>query len=48
MPAKNSIKEYVENGFYHIYNRGVAKYAIFQDQQDYGVFLSYLKEYVRT
>lgn len=46
MPAKNSIKTYLENGYYHIYNRGVEKRLIFLDKQDYGVFLSYLKEYL--
>jgi len=46
MPAKNSTKTYVENGYYHIYNRGVEKRIIFLDQQDYSVFLSYLKEYL--
>lgn len=46
MPAKNSTKPYVENGFYHIYNRGVEKRNIFVDPQDYSVFLKYLKEYL--
>jgi putative transposase len=46
MPAKNSIKQYLENGYYHIYNRGVEKRKIFLDKQDYNVFLSYLKEYL--
>lgn len=46
MPAKNSAKTYIENGYYHIYNRGVEKRVIFLDQQDYSVFLSYLKEYL--
>ena len=46
MPAKNSRKTYVENGYYHIYNRGVEKRIIFLDQQDYSVFLSYLKDYL--
>lgn len=46
MPSKNSTKTYVENGHYHIYNRGVEKRKIFLDQQDYSVFLSYLKEYL--
>lgn len=44
MPSRNSIKIYVENGFYHIYNRGVEKRTIFEDAQDYKVFLKYLKE----
>src|SRR3990167_1488571 len=46
MPAKNSVKQYLENGYYHIYNRGVEKRLIFLDAQDYSVFLSYLKEYL--
>ena len=44
MPAKNSIKIPIENGFYHIYNRGVNKQEIFNTPQDYSVFLNYLKE----
>ncbi|MEK7177516.1 MAG: transposase [Patescibacteria group bacterium] len=46
MPAKNSVKTYISNGFYHIYNRGVEKRKIFLDEQDYRVFLSYLKLYL--
>ncbi|MEK7163894.1 MAG: transposase [Patescibacteria group bacterium] len=46
MPAKNSIKEYRENAYYHIYNRGVEKRSIFIDEQDYAVFISYLKNYL--
>ncbi len=46
MPSKNSIKQYLENGYYHIYNRGVEKRIIFLDKQDYSVFISYLKEYL--
>lgn len=46
MPAKNSVKIYLENGYYHIYNRGVEKRDIFQDYQDYSVFASYLKNYL--
>lgn len=46
MPARNSIKQYLENGYYHIYNRGVEKRLIFLDQQDYSVLLNYLKEYL--
>lgn len=43
MPARNTIKQYIENGHYHIYNRGVEKRKIFQDDQDYKVFLNFLK-----
>ena len=46
MASKNSVKTYSENGYYHIYNRGVEKRKIFNEEQDYGVFLSYLKEYL--
>lgn len=46
MPGKNTLKIYVENSFYHLYNRGVEKRQIFQDEQDYAVFLSYLKTYL--
>ncbi len=46
MPARNSRKKYTENGYYHLYNRGVEKRIIFENGQDYKVFLSYLKEYL--
>ena len=46
MPAKNRIKTYVEDSFYHIYNRGVEKRQIFMDERDIGVFLSYIKTYL--
>lgn len=46
MPNKNSLKQYTDKGYYHIYNRGVEKRLIFQEPQDYFVFLSYLKEYL--
>ena len=48
MPARNSRKKYTENGYYHIYNRGVEKRIIFEDAQDYAVFLSYLKQYLTS
>lgn len=44
MPAKNTLKTYIDGGFYHVYNRGVEKRIIFEDEQDYRVFLKYLKE----
>ena len=46
MPARNSVKQYVENSYYHLYNRGVEKRQIFQDSQDRSVLLNYLKEYL--
>ncbi|QLG69234.1 MAG: hypothetical protein CH104c_0002 [Candidatus Woesebacteria bacterium] len=46
MPAKNTIKIFAENSYYHIYNRGVEKRNIFIDNQDYEVFLHLLKYYL--
>ncbi len=46
MPQKNSRKEYGAGGYYHIYNRGVEKRNIFLDEQDYKVFLGYMKVYL--
>jgi putative transposase len=46
MPSRNVIKIYVEQGYYHIYNRGVDKRAIFIDDQDCHIFLHYLKMYL--
>ncbi|MBU1085552.1 MAG: transposase [Candidatus Beckwithbacteria bacterium] len=46
MPPKNSLKEYKENTYYHIYNRGVAKGDIFKTVDDYKTFLGYLKLYL--
>ncbi|MBU1085124.1 MAG: transposase [Candidatus Beckwithbacteria bacterium] len=43
MPGKNIVKIYKPNSFYHIYNRGFNQQTIFKNQQDYGVFLNYLK-----
>ncbi len=46
MPQKNSRKEYGAGGYYHVYNRGVEKRKIFLDEQDYKVFLGYMKFYL--
>ena len=46
MAAKNSIKEFTPNTYYHLYNRGVEKRMIFMYSQDYSVALSYLKTYL--
>src|SRR4030042_6507556 len=44
MPSKNRQKIYIENGIYHIYNRGVAKLPIFLDTQDYIKFINILND----
>lgn len=46
MPARNTIKQYFEGGYYHVYNRGVEKRTIFLDNQDCHVFLRYVKLYL--
>lgn len=46
MASINSRKIYDKNSYYHLYNRGVEKRLIFQDDQDYTVFLSYLRTYL--
>jgi putative transposase len=46
MPAQNSIKSYQCEACYHIYNRGVEKRLIFEDERDYKIFLSYLRFYL--
>ena len=43
MPSKNTIKIFDTEQMWHIYNRGNDKRLIFLDEQDYKVFLSYLK-----
>ncbi len=46
MPSKYIVKEYVEGGIYHVYNRGVEKRDIFIDEQDYNFFIFLIKSYV--
>lgn len=46
MPSRYRIKQYIADGYYHLYNRGVEKHPIFHDAQDYSVFLRYLKIYL--
>jgi len=43
MPSRNIVKNYLENSYYHIYNRGVEKRDIFLDKQDCIVYQRYLK-----
>lgn len=46
MPAKNTVKIYIQGGCYHLYNRGVEKRHIFQDREDYITFINLLKMYL--
>lgn len=46
MPTKNAIKIYAPDSYYHVYNRGVNKQQIFEDDNDKVYFLSLLKRYL--
>lgn len=46
MPRKNVIKQYLENGYYHIYNRGVNRQSIFRSNDDYKYFEYLLSRYL--
>jgi len=46
MPPRYKIKQYLIDGVYHVYNRGVEKREIFLDEQDYAIFLHLLKYYL--
>lgn len=46
MPSRNIIKMYAENGYYHIYNRGVDKNLIFKEKKDCIIFQHFLKQYL--
>ena len=46
MPSKYIVRELVKDGIYHVFNRGVDSRLIFQDEQDYNLFLYYLYIYV--
>ncbi len=38
-------REYYQGAYYHIYNRGVSKRAVFKDKQDYSKYIFSLREY---
>lgn len=48
MPAKHLDRISEEGAYCHIYNKGVEKRIIFNEDQDYKVFLGYLKDYLTT
>ena len=47
MPSRNTVREFGENNFYHIYNRGVEKRDIFLDEEDYTVMLNLMARHLR-
>lgn len=46
MPAKNLHREDKEGIYSHIYNKGIEKRIIFNDEKDYEVFQGFLKDYL--
>ncbi|OGV93333.1 hypothetical protein A3B57_01875 [Microgenomates group bacterium RIFCSPLOWO2_01_FULL_47_10] len=46
MPSKNALKIYRDNTYYHLYNRGVDKQLIFDNDHAYKTFLYFLKKYL--
>lgn len=46
MPSRYIIREFAENEYYHIFNRGFEKNKIFKDEQDFKIFLYYLFIYL--
>jgi putative transposase len=46
MPGKNTIKTYVVDGYYHLYNRGIDRREIFLEKRDCAMFLYFIKIYL--
>lgn len=46
MPARNIVKQFDTNSFYHVYNRGAGKQPIFLDAQDKRKFMQILKRHL--
>lgn len=46
MSRKNITKKFIENGYYHIYNRGVDRREIFLEPDDSRMFLGIIKRYL--
>lgn len=47
MPSKYLVRDFEENAYYHILNRGVEKRKIFLDVKDYKIFIFYLFIYLK-
>jgi putative transposase len=47
MPSRYRIREFEEQGYYHIFDRGIETKKVFLDNQDYQIFLYYLKVYLQ-
>lgn len=46
MPVRNTVRQDVEDSYYHVYSRGSSKQTIFLDSDDYKFFISLFKRYL--
>ena len=46
MPSKYTIRSFVKDGYYHVYNMGIDNRKIFLDTEDYNTFYYYLYIYL--
>ena len=46
MPYINSVKEYIKDGIYHVYNKTIHGITLFRDEDDFIKFLSLLYRYL--
>jgi putative transposase len=47
MPSRNIVKVYAPHAFYHVYNRGVNRQVIFEDDEDFDYFTSLFKRHLQ-
>ena len=45
--ARRDSIQFVQGGYYHLYNRGARRLSIFRDKRDYLFALGLMKEYCR-
>ncbi|MBI2426935.1 MAG: transposase [Candidatus Kerfeldbacteria bacterium] len=43
MPSQYRIRTFIQDGYYHVFNRGTAKGEIYKDQNDYEIFIHLLR-----
>ena len=47
MPSKYVVRNFAEDSYYHVFNRGVEKRDIFLEEDDYLTFIYYLSAYLQ-
>ncbi len=48
MPSRNTVKPYIENGLYHVYNRSINGSTILLEERDFISFAALLAKYLKT